>query len=97
MSPELLYMYFNDKDETHVKVDNFVCDIYSLGIIILYLGFAQMTFRPKPSKMHYPLSDNPIEFQSLTDASLLGPDWIRQIWESNLTELANRYPEVPKP
>ena len=97
MPPEIMYMYIHGLDETYVKVDNFVCDIFSLGIIILYLGFAQMVFPPQPTKLSMPLQDNPVDFPCPTDASLLGPEWLRQIWENNLAELVKRYPEVAQP
>jgi serine/threonine protein kinase len=97
MSSEMHFMNLHDLDHKHVAVDNFVCDIYRLGLIILEVGFAQMKFPPVPTKSTMLLADNPLNFPCPTDASLLGPEWLRDILEENLSELASRYPEVPKP
>ena len=84
MPAEMHYMYLHGLDFTKVAVNNFVCDVYSLGLIILELGFAQMKFPDQPTKETMPLSDNPLHFPCHTDASLLGPEWLMQIWEENL-------------
>jgi serine/threonine protein kinase len=97
MSSEMHFMHLYENDHKHVAVNNFACDIYSLALILLEVGFAQMEFPPVPTKMTMLLADNPLSFPCPTGASLLGPEWLRDMLERNLAELANRYSEVPKP
>ena len=73
MAPEMIYKYIYGNEQ--YKPNNFVSDVYSMGLISTEIGHPLMEFPCTKAPTIHTISknDDPLNFPCYTDKDMLGP------------------------